>query len=66
MTIQPGVDPDSCAPPIVRSTPRPIFILRIRPEPHVDDPVRALRHALKKLLRAYGIRVLKIDQEKKT
>jgi hypothetical protein len=45
---------------------QPIYVLRLRPEPHVVDPIRALRHALKELLRIHGIRALQIDQEKKS
>jgi hypothetical protein len=43
---------------------RPIFIIRLRPEPGVD-PIRNLRHALKHLLRAYGMRAIAIDVELK-
>ena len=46
------------------TTPQPIFVVRLRPEPDVADPIRALRHALKELLRWYGMRVIQIDQEK--
>jgi hypothetical protein len=43
---------------------RPVFVLRLRPEPHVN-PVRALRQALKRLLRSYGMRCLSCEKEKK-
>jgi hypothetical protein len=33
---------------------RPVFILRLRALPRVD-PIRALRHILKRALRDYGI-----------
>jgi hypothetical protein len=29
-------------------TARPVFVLALRAEPHVADPVRALRHALRR------------------
>jgi hypothetical protein len=39
---------------------RPVFTITLRPEPGVD-PVRALRHALKRLLRDFGMRAITID-----
>jgi hypothetical protein len=42
-------------------TPRPIFTLTLRPEPHVE-PIRALRRALKILLRNCGLRVISIHE----
>jgi len=39
-------------------TERPIFIVHLRPEPGVDDPIRALRLLLKTALRRYGMRCL--------
>jgi hypothetical protein len=44
-------------------TPRPIFLLRVQPMNHVNDPVRVLRRVLKALKRAYGFRVLAISQD---
>jgi hypothetical protein len=44
-------------------TTRPIFILRLRPELHVTDPTRTLRHALKLLLRRFGLRAVSVEQE---
>jgi hypothetical protein len=41
---------------------RPTFVVVLRPEPHVD-PIKALRHALKRLLRDYGMRAIAIDVE---
>ena len=35
---------------------RPTFILHFRPEPGVDDPIRALRLLLKTASRRYGLR----------
>jgi hypothetical protein len=39
---------------------RPTFTVTLRPEPGVD-PIHALRHALKRLLRDYGMRAIEID-----
>ena len=36
------------------SEQRPIFLVRLRPEPHVTDTVRALRALLKLALRRFG------------
>jgi hypothetical protein len=41
---------------------RPTFLLRLRPEPGID-PVRALRHVLKRLLRSYGMKCVTCEQE---
>jgi hypothetical protein len=35
--------------------PRPVFVLALRPEPHVDG-LKALRAGLKTLLRRHGLR----------
>jgi hypothetical protein len=43
---------------------RPVFVLKLRPEPRVVDPVKALRAALKVLLRKYKLRCLTIYEEK--
>lgn len=43
---------------------RPVFVLKLRPEPQVSDPVKALRAALKQLLRRYGLRCLTAYEEK--
>jgi hypothetical protein len=42
---------------------RPTFIIRLRAQPGVD-PIRALRQALKVLLRRFGLRVISIEQER--
>ena len=39
---------------------RPIFRLTLRPEPHVADPVYALRGLLKRALRSYGLRAIDV------
>jgi hypothetical protein len=44
---------------------RPIFILRLRPEPGVAG-LRALRAALKVLLRRFGLKVVDIKEEEQT
>jgi hypothetical protein len=41
---------------------RPAFILILRPEPDVD-PIRALRGALKVLLRRFGLRAISVDAQ---
>jgi hypothetical protein len=41
---------------------RPIFVLRLRPEKGVD-PINALRHVLKTLLRRHGMRCVSVDEE---
>ena len=41
---------------------RPTFVLQLRAEPHVVDPVRALRRALKILLRRFGLRCLDVRE----
>jgi hypothetical protein len=42
---------------------RPTFVVRLRPEPGVDDAVRTLRQALKVLLRRFGLRALYVRRE---
>jgi hypothetical protein len=44
-------------PPRKRPEARPTYLVRLRPEPNVD-PVRALRAALKHLLRRHGLRCI--------
>jgi hypothetical protein len=46
-------------------TDRPrVFVLRLRALSHVQDPVRALRHALKRLLRSYGLKCVDLREER--
>jgi len=45
-------------------TARPQFIIVLEPEKHVTDPVRALRGALKRLLRSYGLRAVSVEEAK--
>jgi hypothetical protein len=42
---------------------RPIFIIRLRADSGVADPVRALRQALKVLLRRFGLRCVDVREE---
>jgi hypothetical protein len=42
---------------------RPTFLLRLRPERSVD-PIRALRAALKVLLRLFGLRAVSVEGER--
>jgi hypothetical protein len=42
--------------------PRPVFILRLKPEVCVADPTRALRRALKVLLRRFGLRCISVEE----
>jgi hypothetical protein len=48
----------------MRKPDRPTFLLRLRPLKGVD-PIRALRHVLKRLLRDYGMRALSVEEERK-
>jgi hypothetical protein len=41
---------------------RPVFIIKARAEPGID-PIRALRAALKVLLRRFGLRVIDIREQ---
>jgi hypothetical protein len=42
--------------------PRPIYIVRLRPLPGIDA-VRALRAALKVLLRRFGLKAIEVKEE---
>lgn len=42
---------------------RPTFLIRLRPGPRVDDPIRSLRHALKRLGRDHDMRCLSAEIE---
>ena len=46
-----------------RKQDRPVFRLTLRPEPHVADPVYALRGLLKRALRSYGLRAIDVVVE---
>jgi hypothetical protein len=43
---------------------RPEYLIRLRPEKHVEDPVHVLRQALKVLLRQFGLRAIEAREEK--
>jgi hypothetical protein len=45
-------------------TGRPIYLIRLRPEKDVADPIRALRAALKTLLRQFGLRAVEAHEER--
>ena len=42
---------------------RGLFLLTLRPEPGVD-PIKALRHVLKNLLRRYGLKCVDLQELK--
>jgi hypothetical protein len=42
---------------------RPVYILKLRPEPQVVDPVRALRAVLKRLLRQHGFKCITVYED---
>jgi hypothetical protein len=48
----------------MRKPDRPTFLLRLQPLKGVD-PIRALRHVLKRLLRNHGMRCLSAEEERK-
>jgi hypothetical protein len=43
-------------------SPRPVFVLELRAEPRVTDTIRAMRRALKALLRQHGFRCIAIRE----
>jgi len=45
---------------------RPIFLLWLRPEPPVTDPIRALRGLLKAALRRFGLRCTHVEVSNQT
>jgi hypothetical protein len=45
-------------------TTRPRFVIILEPEKYVTDPARALRGALKRLLRSYGLRAVSVEQQR--
>jgi hypothetical protein len=57
-----GSNNDDEAPPVPAGQ-RPIYLLKLRPEPGIDG-VRALRFALKFLLRRLGLKVVYIREDK--
>jgi hypothetical protein len=47
-----------------RSKPGNIFTVKLRPLPGVANPIRALRWALKRLLRDYKLRCIPVSEER--
>jgi hypothetical protein len=41
---------------------RPRYTIILEPEKHVADPTRALRAALKRLLRSYGLKAISVQE----
>ncbi len=52
----------NCRPPNSPRKRRPTFTVQLRPEPDVADPVRALRAALKYLLRRCRLRAVSVSE----
>jgi hypothetical protein len=40
------------------------YLVRLRPEPHVINPIRALRSCLKSALRRYGLRCVGVREDR--
>jgi hypothetical protein len=40
----------------------PVFTVKLRPLPHCTDPIKALRGALKVLLRRFGLRATEVSE----
>jgi hypothetical protein len=49
---------------IQQQKPRPVFTIRLQAKPGVDEPIKALRLALKVLLRRFGLRAISVSEEK--
>jgi hypothetical protein len=43
-----------------------VFIVKLRPLPYCTDPIKALRAALKTLLRRFGLRCIKVSETTNT
>jgi hypothetical protein len=41
---------------------RVVFTVKLRPLPHCTDPIKALRSALKVLLRRFGLRCIEVNE----
>ena len=39
----------------------PLYVIHLQPEPGVD-PIRAIRHILKRALRSYGLRCISLEE----
>ena len=44
------------------SEPRPVFVITLRAEKHITDPIRAMRQLLKIALRRVGLRCISVEQ----
>jgi hypothetical protein len=62
MSASPGRMPAARrSPDMVPAKERPVFVVKLRPEPHVDG-VRALRALLKTSLRRFGLRCVAAEE----
>jgi hypothetical protein len=43
-----------------------VFTIKLRPLPSVTDPIKALRAALKVLLRRFGLRAVEVSETQST
>jgi hypothetical protein len=41
----------------------PVFVIKLRPLPHVVDPIKALRGLLKTALRRFGLQCTEVQEE---
>jgi hypothetical protein len=48
--------------PATSKNERPTYVIRLRPQPQVDA-IRALRGALKILLRRFGLKAIEVKEE---
>jgi hypothetical protein len=44
---------------------RQAYVVTLVPAPGVDDPIRSLRHALKRLKRSYGLRAISVAEARR-
>ena len=51
---------------MTKPAPKSVFIVKLRPLPHCTDPIKALRGALKVLLRRFGLRCIQVDETTNT
>ena len=42
--------------------PRPVFVITLRAEKHIIDPIRAMRQLLKIALRRFGLRCISVEK----
>lgn len=48
----------------MNTSKQPIFTIKLRPEPSVLDPIKALRALLKTALRRFGLRCISAYEDK--